>query len=154
MGYPQDLLDAAAGLLAAKPSTEATARRAISTGYYALFHLLIEETCSLWNLPSQRPRLSRQFDHKRMRDASAEFSRQYLRSSTPAERTLGTIAASFVRAQQSRHKADYDLTSTISLVDASWEVYSIENTFADWQQIRNERVAQDYLYSLLFKDRS
>lgn len=154
MGFPHDLLDAAAGLLAAKPSTEAAARRAVSTAYYALFHLLIEESCNCWGVSGHRLRLGRQFEHKRMRDASAEFSRKYLQSSDLVERTLGTIADTFVRAQQSRHKADYDLTSTISHVDAAWEVYSIELTFSDWEKIKSEALAQDYLYALLFKDKT
>jgi len=44
-----------------------------------------------------------------MRDASNEFSRKYLSSPGVVERTVGVVANSFVRAQESRHEADYDL---------------------------------------------
>jgi uncharacterized protein (UPF0332 family) len=154
MGLPQDLLSTAQGLLSVKPQTEAAARRAISTAYYALFHLLIEDACTLWVVADHRPRLSRQFDHRRMRDASAVFSRTYFRSSGLVEAAIGSIANSFVSAQESRHEADYVLTSSVSRVDAAWIVSDVALSFADWDKVKNERLAQDYLFSLLFKDRT
>jgi hypothetical protein len=89
-----------------------------------------------------------------MRDASNEFSRKYLSSPGVVESTVAVVANSFVRAQESRHEADYDLASTISHVDAASEVYSIELSFLDWEKIRSEALAQDYLYALLFRDKS
>jgi len=66
VGYPRDLLEVAHKLLWAEPETQATLRRAVSTAYYALFHLLIEAACKNWAQPQQRGNLARQFDHKRI----------------------------------------------------------------------------------------
>ena len=49
--------------------TEATVRRALSTAYYTLFHLLIESACNNWPEP-QRSNIARQFDHRRMKEVS------------------------------------------------------------------------------------
>ena len=47
MGYPEDLLDAARAFFSVVPATNATLRRTVSTAYYALFHLLIEDVPTL-----------------------------------------------------------------------------------------------------------
>ena len=78
----------------------------------------------------------------------------YLLSSGPVEAVVGSIANSFVSAQQSRHEADYVLTSAVSREDAAWIVSDVALSFAEWDKVKNERLAQDYLFSLLFKDRS
>jgi hypothetical protein len=49
-----ELLVAADEILGLEPETQATLRRAVSTAYYALFHLLIEECCKNWIRPEQR----------------------------------------------------------------------------------------------------
>jgi len=154
MSLSRDLLDVAQSLLASRPGTEASARRAVSTACYALFHLLIDEACALWPVPEHRARLARQFDHKRMRDASAEFSRSYLSSTEIVQSTVGGVANAFLSTQQMRHKADYDRTSAITPVDAASAVYEVELAFFEWDRIKDERLAHDFLYALLFKDRS
>jgi hypothetical protein len=49
---------------------QASLRRAVSTAYYALFHLLISEATSNWKRADQRHALARAFDHGKMRSAS------------------------------------------------------------------------------------
>jgi hypothetical protein len=44
-------------------------RRAISTAYYAVFHLLVEDFVANWAFEDQRARLGRMFNHQKMRDA-------------------------------------------------------------------------------------
>ncbi len=58
---PQDLLDQAKRLIGAVPgAVEADLRRGISSAYYALFHLLIQETMSSVVIdPSFRPKVAR-----------------------------------------------------------------------------------------------
>jgi hypothetical protein len=46
MGYPLDLPDAADSFLRTEPITQAILRRTVSTAYYALFHLLIEDAAN------------------------------------------------------------------------------------------------------------
>src|SRR5665213_3685953 len=52
--------------LSTEPATQATLRRTVSTAYYALFHLLVEDACQLWAQATHRGKLSRQFEHRRM----------------------------------------------------------------------------------------
>jgi len=50
--------------------SEANLRRAVSSAYCALFHLLIRDAVSNWKHAEHHARLARAFDHKRMKDAS------------------------------------------------------------------------------------
>jgi len=45
-------------------------RRAISTAYYAAFHLLVEDFVEHWEFADQRTRLGRMFSHGPMRNAA------------------------------------------------------------------------------------
>jgi hypothetical protein len=45
-------------------NAQASLRRAVSTAYYALFHLPIDEAVGNWGVPRQR---SRTFDHGKMK---------------------------------------------------------------------------------------
>ena len=62
MSFPEDLLQQAYDLEAKEPSNQASLRRAVSTAYYALFHLLIDECVSKWAVERQRSVLARTFD--------------------------------------------------------------------------------------------
>jgi hypothetical protein len=67
-----DLLEDARHL-AAKGEAEkrrSCMRRAISTAYYAVFHLLIEDFVAHWEFEDQRARLARMFSHQKMREAA------------------------------------------------------------------------------------
>lgn len=71
MGLADELLEdahhlAQKGVAERRPSCM---RRAVSTGYYAVFHLLVEEFVGNWPFADQRARLARMFDHRKMRDA-------------------------------------------------------------------------------------
>ena len=59
MAYHNDLLEQAIDLIHYKPSdpNQAALRRAVSTAYYALFHLLISETTLNWSRDSSRDSL-------------------------------------------------------------------------------------------------
>lgn len=50
MAYHDDLLTQAGELLHKNEPNQADLRRAVSTAYYALFHLLISETTLNWSL--------------------------------------------------------------------------------------------------------
>ena len=72
MAYPDDLLDVARQLTALHTENphQASLRRAVSTAYYVLFHLLVSEATANWARPDLRPALGRCFDHGPMRTAS------------------------------------------------------------------------------------
>src|SRR5580704_5206468 len=68
MPFPNDLLEQAYHLANREPKRpkQASLRRAVSTAYYALFHLLITETTKNWKRPTERYTLARMFEHTLM----------------------------------------------------------------------------------------
>ena len=148
MGYPRELLGAAWAIATQAAEDQALRRRAVSTAYYALFHLLIEDACANWAQTDQRTKLGRQFDHRRMKEASASTAKR-----TPTGTDLFVVSNSFVHLQEKRHKADYDLTGSFSDLDVAVDLSAAELAFQSWERIKQQPLAQDYLFSLLFKDR-
>ncbi len=152
-GYPQELFDVAESLLKIEPHTEAIARRTISTAYYALFHLLIEGACELWSVPAHRARIARHFDHKQMRLISVQAARQHRENPEAARAGLALVASTFVQLQQARHEADYKLSDEVERPEAELSVLFVREAFSVWNSIDQTPVAQDYLLSLLFRER-
>jgi hypothetical protein len=159
MAYHDDLLQQAFGLLDRNPAnpTQADLRRAVSAAYYALFHLLINETTVHWNLDSSRNALGRMFEHAAMKRASARISDKKLfpfKGEDPTVvRLLKSLARSFGELQDKRHVADYDNARFWTHTQALEEVMNTATAFSVWQSIKNEKIAQDYLVSLLIKSR-
>jgi uncharacterized protein (UPF0332 family) len=149
MAYPRDLLPAAWVISRSAPEDQALLRRAVSTAYYAVFHLLIEDACANWAYTGQRSRLARQFDHRRMKEASVFTAKR-----SPAGSDLYVVSKTFVRLQERRHEADYDLAVTFSSLDVTVDLRAAELAFQSWELIRQQEAAHGYLFSLLFKDRS
>ena len=67
---------------------------------------------------------------------------------------LSIVAQAFVDLQQAGHKADYDIGEPFQGLDAALDVAQARLAFQEWAEIKDEPIAQGYLYSLLFKDRS
>jgi hypothetical protein len=65
MAYPDDLLQFAQEIANLHPDKahQPSLRRAVSTGYYALFHLLISDAIANCTDPQFRAALARVFDH-------------------------------------------------------------------------------------------
>ena len=70
MAYHDDLLNLGMHLVLTAPSTQASLRRAVSSAYYAVFHLLIAESSSNWSNVKLRAALGRAYDHGTMKTAS------------------------------------------------------------------------------------
>src|SRR5450432_2760884 len=73
MTYADELLELAQDIANLHPQDEPhqpSLRRAVSTSYYALFHLLISEATRNWKQPDQRAALGRYFQHGVMANAS------------------------------------------------------------------------------------
>lgn len=141
---PEQLIARAEFLLRNTTPNEAGARRAVSAAYYGLFHLLIRDAVENWKHADHRSRLARSFEHKRMKDASTavlkEISSVQSTGSDPAQVVrfkLSIVAQAFVDLQQARHWADYVAAARLA--------------FQRWAEIRDEPVAQAYLYSLYSK---
>ena len=69
MGLADELLDDAKNLAdkGIADQRRSQMRRAISTAYYAAFHLFVEDFVEHWQFEDQRARLGRMFSHGTMR---------------------------------------------------------------------------------------
>jgi len=155
MAYPYELLESAYSLVQVSPETQANLRRAVSSAYYALFHLLIGEACNNWSRSEQRGRLARKFEHPRMRDASKQCVDKYKNAASGSvESHLFAVAHAFFQLQEKRHTADYDLSKTFLYTEVALDIYLAQEAFEGWSKIRDQQISHDYLFSLLFKDKS
>jgi hypothetical protein len=79
MSFADDLLEQAYHLANRERENpkQASLRRAVTTAYYALFHLLIEEAVSNWSIARQRSILARTFDHGKMRSVCEDHIRNF-----------------------------------------------------------------------------
>jgi uncharacterized protein (UPF0332 family) len=165
MPLAQDLLEQALHLANREPRRpkQASLRRAISTAYYALFHLLIHEATRNWKKAPQRALLARAFEHRGMKSACGkktkeldEFVRSKPRKSAAElaiANHLRTVASAFIEAQEQRHIADYDNSKQWTRTEVLSQIATVDAAFQSWRVIRNEDMAQDWLVSLLVKDR-
>jgi hypothetical protein len=128
----EDLLDQAVRLakIDVKKPKQANLRRAISSAYYAVFHLLVDEACRVQigarhDQKAFRQVLGRAFAHGVMKDACKSFAGGTLKKGVakglPVEftvpREIRKLAGTFVNLQDSRHLADYDLTERFERSD-------------------------------------
>jgi hypothetical protein len=167
MPYPEHLLEQARHLARREKTRprQASLRRAVSTAYYALFHMLIGEATLNWKRADQRDVLARFFEHGKMKTASerqrAECKR--LMNATPKPlpgrhldciRQLHQVSDTFYDAQQQRLAADYDNSAQWSRTDVLALIKDVDLAFQSWRAIREEPSAQAYLISLLGSPRS
>ena len=159
MAYHDDLLKQAIDLIhkdASNP-TQADLRRAVSTAYYAIFHLLISETTLNWSRDSSRDLLGRMFEHNVMRRASSRIldSRVFpFAGEDPAlVLKLRRLAELFIQLQDKRNIADYHNGVSWTPVESLRAVTTAGRAFEIWASIKNENIAQEYLVSLLIKSR-
>src|SRR5258707_15869679 len=98
MAFADDLLEQAQHLARREPKRpkQASLRRAISTAYYALFHLLTTSAAANWKHVGQRVDLARAFEHSRMKDASRKIASRQFGGQTPTVVTqLRAVAKAF-----------------------------------------------------------
>jgi uncharacterized protein (UPF0332 family) len=151
MAFAQDLLDQAyhlANLESGDPK-QSSLRRAVSTAYYALFHLLIDEAVGHWGVARHRSILARTFDHRKMKLISEDHIKSFYSSGQPPSGAqLKNVAQAFVQLQEKRHTADYDNAFVWSRENALVAIDTARAAFSDWQAIRTQDNAQDYLLQL------
>ena len=132
---------------------QASLRRALSTAYYALFHLLIEEAVNAWAVERQRSILARTFDHGRMRAICDGVLRTgKVGSAVPPQLML--VAQSFIVLQDIRHTADYDNARVWSRTDVLDVLDAARDAFDAWRAIRSDDAAQDFLLDLFLPKRA
>jgi uncharacterized protein (UPF0332 family) len=151
MSFAQDLLEQAEHLVNRESSNpkQASLRRAVSTAYYALFHLLIDEAVNNWGIARHRGKLARTFDHGSMKRVSDEYVKNFYSGGKPAsELLLKDVAQTFSELQLKRHTADYDNSYIWTNADAQYWIGRSGTAFDNWRVIRTQDEAQDFLLSL------
>jgi uncharacterized protein (UPF0332 family) len=151
MSLQHDLLHQAHHLALKEPKKpkQASLRRAVSSAYYAVFHMLIDDaTRSLLALKHQplRERLRRAFEHGEMKLAA----NAYRNSKQP---DLSTVALTFIELQEARHVADYDTSKSLTRVEVLAQIQDAQNAFAAWQRVKATVEAQEFMVALLVQKR-
>jgi len=148
-GFARDLLQLAYDLERKDvvDPTQASLRRAVSTAYYALFHLLIDEAVSKWTIERHRSVLARTFDHNKMKGICDDvLKKNKSGANVPGE--LVIVAQNFIELQQHRHTADYDNSKQWSRDDVVIVLTLATEAFNDWLEVSSQDVAQDFLPQL------
>ena len=151
MPFADDLLEQAHHLATREEGEpkQASLRRAVSTAYYALFHLLIDEAVSQWSVERQRSILARTFDHGKMKSICEDHLKSFYSSGQLSSGVqLKNVAQTFVQLQEQRHTADYDNAFIWSKTNAIGAIDTVSRAFGDWRAIRDQDAAQDYLLQL------
>lgn len=156
MGLAQDLLQQATHLATyqgANPD-QAALRRSVSTAYYALFHLLIEDAGQRWQgSPEAITALERAFNHGPMKNSSIQFKgstwTDWHGISQPVPPELQRVARTFIELQEERHTADYNNHEQWTVSDVQSLLSTASSAFQDWLAIRSHPMAGNYLLSML-----
>ncbi len=149
-----DLLSRDSGLA----ESDVTRRRAVSTAYYALFHRITGDAVHLIapNVPDvTNHRIQRWFDHAEIKKVCSRFLPNALEK--PLRELIGptasldmqNVASTFVRLQDARHGADYDLSYVLSHTEAWRLVLDASAATASWERIKDSAEANIFILSLL-----
>jgi len=162
VGLAQDLLQLATHLATygGDSPTQAALRRAVSTTYYALFHLLTGDAAQrLQELPAAFPGLERSFQHGPMKNISTQFQNatwmDWQGKTQAVPPALQFVAKMFVYLQEKRHTADYDNHKQWTVIEVQTLLDATQLAFDDWLLIRTDPMAGNYLLAMLLgKQRS
>jgi uncharacterized protein (UPF0332 family) len=148
MAYADDLLKDALHLAArgGKNPRQSSLRRAVSTAYYAAFHLLIADFMANYRVPEERARLGRMFEHRKMSGAAFRIADK--RKPTPVESDIKDLIEKFTHLQADRYEADYNVEIAWSRTDAMESLDLADEIFTIWRRIRKEKLAQHHLMSM------
>lgn len=127
-------------LVHAQPPSEVFLRRAVSSAYYAVFHLLILESAQHRDKEPLRTTLGRAYDHALMKTASNRILD--VREFPYIGEKLKEIAQGFGQLQEDRHFADYNLTEPLDPGDALRQVNAAEKIFVTLPAINREQIVQ------------
>ena len=162
MSLQFDLLRQARQLAVKEPRRplQASLRRAVSTSYYALFHLLVDEATRRMvpgrDRAALRHCLARAFGHNVMRQVAQQFSDDNVSrklatglNGQALQPELIRVASALAELQGARHEADYDPARRFTRREALDLVGQAERAFVDWNRIRGSIQADTFLAGLL-----
>ncbi len=97
------------------------------------------------------------FDHGIMKKASRRVTdagkMPYVGENPIIVDKLRAFAGLFIQLQEQRHEADYNVRDDWTLTQSLKEILAASRAFAVWREIRTEKIAQEYLISLLIRPR-
>lgn len=138
---------------------QASLRRAVSTGYYALFHFLIRESIRQIspNISDENSnRVYRWFDHSAMYRVARAFSQSIVRVPNSKDvlvplngRGVQFIALHFAELQELRHSADYDPGAGFLRADVLENLDRIGTAFLLWPVVKKLPETSTFLLSFL-----
>ena len=135
---------------------QASLRRAISTAYYALYHLLVAETTRiLIRNVAPKNRFARAIDHTNLKSASRAFANPQpnqlpsLTGGAPVPPDLEIVANAVIELQEARHEADYNVDQRFSRVEVNNLITQAAAAFQAWQRVRTNPIAHNYLAALM-----
>ena len=148
MRLARDLLKQAhllAGLDNNRPK-QANLRRAVSSTYYALFHLLIADAVHVLSPDKQAlalmDRMSRAFQHGEMKQVCRQFQQQPLPDAlqgllpnASVSTKLKAVTQAFLYLQEERHTADYDVSARFVREEVFAIVVMAERAFESWARV-------------------
>jgi len=143
-----------------KRPRQASLRRAVSSAYYALFHLLTEEASRITaqgRPTGLRARVQRAFAHSDMKAVCQQFSHGRLDKPTshlispPLQNEIASVAAAFVSLQEMRYQADYDTSTVFNRIDVLQKIEMARQAFDDWHSVRRQPNASVFLTALLLQ---
>jgi hypothetical protein len=160
MAYADELLEVGRLLAASHPGEahQPSLRRALSTAYYALFHLLIEDAIGPCSDAHLKYSLSRMFDHgprRQVCDKTTSELNSFFEKKPPDgpdrrfNEHLATVAEAFSQGQHNRNDADYNRSKVWDTEQVATLIDDIEEAFQSWRAIREDSRARAFLTSML-----
>lgn len=156
MGLAQDLLQQANHLATyegANPG-QAALRRSVSTAYYALFHLLVQDAAQRWQGSiAAVSGVERALNHGPMKNSSIQFTNskwtdwQGIAQAVPP--ALRSVSEAFVELQEERHTADYNNYKQWTFKEVEALLNTAAAAFQNWLSVRTHPMAGNYLLSML-----
>ena len=159
----EDLQSFAARMILQAHPPEVDLRRAISSLYYGLFHRLTEASAGRFAAGGNA--LMSQVTRAHSHGVARKVCERYTKSSPPfAERLqplndplpdeqLRSVAAAFVRLQEARHGADYDLSKPVTFDDALDLLTLAQAARDSFATIEHQAATAIFLAAMLLDDR-
>ena len=97
-----------------------------------------------------RPHVARNFEHKHMLAVCRRYAGLAIdMTGQPVPAEIQRIADVFVQLQNARHKADYNVKDSVTLVEAQTFVQMARDAFIDWATVAPHPSVDTYLTDLL-----
>lgn len=163
---PEELLRQAWRLVEGKDGgpSDSDLRRAVSAGYYAVFHMLADDAVA-WIAPAGpktlRFAMRRTISHAQVKRACDLFNRplervqeqikDHLDGCSWAE--LVELAQAVPELQEARHRADYDASALFDIVETTASLMLAERSRTLWLALRHTPDAAVFLAVIMFGEK-